>query len=103
MGYATYLGLDPDQDKDLLWIAKEGLKAPLPGSWKACRTATGEIYYFNFDTGQSMWEHPCDQDYKQRISQAKAEKQQALREKQEAEMLAAEIAAISSRTDRIGA
>ncbi len=26
--------------------------------------ALGNIYYFNFETGQSMWEHPCDEFYK---------------------------------------
>lgn len=52
--------------KDLLWIAREGLKAPLPKPWKACRTDPGgegqpeQVYYFNFDTGESIWEHPCD-------------------------------------------
>ena len=49
----------------MLWIAKEGLKAPLPEPWKPCETAQGDIYYFNFQTGESIWEHPCDQYYKQ--------------------------------------
>ncbi len=30
MEYAEYLGVDPVEDKHLLYIAKEGLKAPLP-------------------------------------------------------------------------
>ena len=34
--------------QELLWIAKEGLKAPLPKDWKPCKTPTGDIYYFNF-------------------------------------------------------
>lgn len=28
--YAKWLGMDLEADKDILWIAKEGLKAPLP-------------------------------------------------------------------------
>lgn len=48
-------------DEPLLWIATEGLKAPLPSMWKTCRSADGEQYYFNFSTGESTWEHPCDQ------------------------------------------
>ena len=28
-----YLGLDPDVDKALMWIAVEGLSAPLPDNW----------------------------------------------------------------------
>lgn len=30
--------MDVDKDKDLMWVAKEGLKAPLPKDWKPCKT-----------------------------------------------------------------
>jgi centrosomal protein CEP164 len=33
--YAKFLGMDPDVDKNFIWIAKQGLKAPLPEGWKA--------------------------------------------------------------------
>ena len=46
--YAKWLGMDLEADKSLLWIAREGLKAPLPENWKPCKTTdTEEIYYFN--------------------------------------------------------
>ena len=45
--YAIYLGIDPTKDKDLLFIAKEGLNEPLPAPWKACRASNGGIYFFN--------------------------------------------------------
>ena len=32
--YCKVLGLNPDEEKDLLYIAKEGIKAPLPEGWK---------------------------------------------------------------------
>ena len=32
--YAEWLGMDIEADEDLLWIAREGLKAPLPEHWK---------------------------------------------------------------------
>lgn len=32
--YCKVLGLDPVAEKDLLFIAKEGIKAPLPKEWK---------------------------------------------------------------------
>ena len=35
--YAKWLGMDPEEDKDLFYIAKEGLKAPLPKDWKPCK------------------------------------------------------------------
>ena len=31
------LGMDLEKDKDLFYIAKEGLKAPLPKDWKPCK------------------------------------------------------------------
>lgn len=38
------------------------LQAPLPENWKPCKTTdTEEIYYFNFASGQSTWDHPCDE------------------------------------------
>ena len=49
----------------MLYIAKEGLKAPLPEPWKPCQTREGEIYYYNFQSHESTWEHPCDEYYKQ--------------------------------------
>ncbi|ORZ40410.1 hypothetical protein BCR44DRAFT_1386408 [Catenaria anguillulae PL171] len=32
--YAEFLGMNLEEDADLLWIAREGLKAPLPDAWK---------------------------------------------------------------------
>jgi hypothetical protein len=32
--YAKWIGMDLEKDKDLYWIAREGLKAPLPADWK---------------------------------------------------------------------
>jgi hypothetical protein len=29
--YAKYIGIDPDKDASLLWIAAEGISAPVPG------------------------------------------------------------------------
>ena len=58
-------------DNELLYIAKEGLKAPLPEPWKPCKTSTNEIYYFNFESGESIWEHPCDKHYKEQYLLAK--------------------------------
>lgn len=62
--YAKWLGMDEEDDQHLFWIAREGLKAPLPENWKPCKTGDGEIYYFNFSTGESVWDHPCDEFYR---------------------------------------
>lgn len=62
--YGKWLGMELPRDENLLWIAREGLKAPLPDNWKACKSEKGELYYFNFKTGQSIWDHPLDDHYK---------------------------------------
>ena len=48
--YARYLGMDMVKDRELFYIAKEGLKAPLPGPWKPCKSQDNQIYYYNFET-----------------------------------------------------
>ncbi|KAG6579994.1 WW domain [Phytophthora cinnamomi] len=74
--YATWLGMDLEAERDLFWIAREGLKAPLPENWKPCKTTdTEEIYYFNFATGQSTWDHPCDEFYRNLYEEHKKKRQ----------------------------
>ena len=36
--YARFLGMDVKYDQELFFIAKEGLKAPLPSNWKPCKS-----------------------------------------------------------------
>lgn len=71
--YARYLGMNLPEDRELLWIAREGLKAPLPKDWKPIKTRDGDVYYYNFATKQSLWEHPCDEHYKKVYQQKKKE------------------------------
>jgi Splicing factor len=62
-----------NQDRDLLWIAKEGLCAALPPNWKACQSGEdGDIFYFNFKTGESVWDHPCDAKFKELLQVEKS-------------------------------
>ncbi|CAG9326172.1 unnamed protein product [Blepharisma stoltei] len=74
LDYAKWLGMKLPEDKDFLYIAKEGLKAPLPEPWKACQNKEGEIYFFNFQTGESVWDHPCDKYYKDLFQELKTKK-----------------------------
>jgi len=74
--YAKWLGMDLKNDTDLFWVAKEGLMAPLPKNWKPCKTKdTEDIYYFNFSTGDSTWDHPCDGYYKRLYEEEKKKKE----------------------------
>lgn len=38
---------------------------------------TGDIYYFNFSSGQSTWDHPCDERYRRLVAQERERAQQA--------------------------
>ncbi|KAL0972763.1 hypothetical protein UPYG_G00194470 [Umbra pygmaea] len=67
--YAREIGIDPDQEPELLWLAREGIVAPLPPEWKPCQDVTGDVYYFNFSSGQSTWDHPCDEQYRSLVKQ----------------------------------
>jgi len=73
--YAEWLGMDLQEDKNLLWIAREGIKAPLPHPWKPCKAPNGEVYYFDFETGESIWDHPCDLRFRELYKQVKKSKQ----------------------------
>jgi hypothetical protein len=74
--------MDAAKDAALLWIAREGLKAPLPEPWKTCRTedGSGKVYYFNFDSGESIWEHPCDLKYKKKFADEKQKLEEQAKE-----------------------
>ncbi|XP_041090887.1 centrosomal protein of 164 kDa-like isoform X2 [Polyodon spathula] len=74
--YAREVGIDPDKEPELMWLAREGIVMPLPSEWKPCQDVTGEVYYFNFSSGQSTWDHPCDLQYRSLVA-AEREKLQA--------------------------
>ena len=77
--YATdVLGLSLSSDADLIWIARQGIKEPLPPEWKPIQDVSGDIYYFNFENGQSMWDHPCDEYYRGLYLQEKKKKKEQL-------------------------
>ncbi|KAM7086708.1 centrosomal protein of 164 kDa isoform 7-T9 [Molossus nigricans] len=67
--FAQKIGIDPTKEPELMWLAREGIVAPLPVQWKPCQDITGDIYYFNFANGQSMWDHPCDEHYRNLVTQ----------------------------------
>ncbi|XP_073513171.1 centrosomal protein of 164 kDa isoform X1 [Phyllobates terribilis] len=73
--YARMIGIDPDTEAELMWLAREGIVAPLPPDWKPCQDVTGDIYYFNFATGQSTWDHPIDEHYRELVTEERAKLQ----------------------------
>ncbi|KGL79107.1 Centrosomal protein of 164 kDa, partial [Tinamus guttatus] len=61
--FAREIGIDPAQEPERLTGA---FSLPLlPRS----QDITGDIYYFNFANGQSTWDHPCDDHYRELVIQ----------------------------------
>ncbi|MFT7803416.1 centrosomal protein of 164 kDa-like [Arapaima gigas] len=67
--FARDIGIDPDEEPELMWLAREGLLAPLPAEWKPREDAAGEMYFFNHCTGESTWGDPCIEFYRQKVVQ----------------------------------
>ena len=61
--YASYLGMDPDQDEELLWIAEQALRAPVPEGWEELMDPLGNLYFYNEGTMQATRQHPMDGYY----------------------------------------
>ena len=53
--------MDLEKDKEFLYIAQEGLKAPVPEPWETYQDDNDEIFYVNSQTGQKMYDHPLDE------------------------------------------
>lgn len=71
--FAVWLGADPKQDRELFWIAKDALKAKIPAPWKFYqrKDGQGEPFYFNPVTGESLWDHPLDQHFRDLMKEEK--------------------------------
>ncbi|CAL7939829.1 unnamed protein product [Xylocopa violacea] len=71
--YARRLGIDPDTEPHLLYLAREGLMAALPKGWLPCfHETSGAWYYYQASTKTTTWEHPLDAVYKELVEQARA-------------------------------
>jgi len=69
--YAKFIGIDTDKEPHLRWIAERGVCAPVPPPWDECADGE-EIFYFNKNTNESIWEHPCDSKYKRLVKKYRA-------------------------------
>ncbi|KAF4667649.1 hypothetical protein FOZ61_008037 [Perkinsus olseni] len=68
--YALWLGLT-DDDRDLFWIAVQALTTPIPEPWVQCQTASGDVFFHNSKTKESVWDHPFDSFYQQAVTKYK--------------------------------
>lgn len=62
--YAVYLGMDLEEDKELLYIAEMAMNAPLPSGWTELVDEDGREFYSNQITGVSTYEHPLDSHFR---------------------------------------
>ena len=73
-GYAKFLGMNLETDQEFLFIAEEGLKAPVPEPWKTFFNENDEIFYVNPVTNEKMYDHPLDEEYRQKFLRLKAQR-----------------------------
>mmetsp|Transcript_15647 Transcript_15647/g.34749 ORF Transcript_15647/g.34749 Transcript_15647/m.34749 type:complete len:277 (-) Transcript_15647:40-870(-) len=64
IAYARYLGIDPVNDNDLLWLAEEALAAPLPAEWTEHFDSNDRVFYYNATSHVSSWTHPLETIYR---------------------------------------
>ncbi|XP_016995264.2 centrosomal protein of 164 kDa [Drosophila takahashii] len=73
--YASLIGIEPQREQHLLYLAKEGLMAALPLDWKICYSEEKNgHYYHNTRTKESQWDHPLDAIYRDLVNQARRQK-----------------------------
>ena len=58
--------MDPENqiDRNLLWIAKNGLMEPVPQPWQALKDSNDNIIYYNTVTKERTHQHPMDFHYR---------------------------------------
>ncbi|RYD77031.1 MAG: hypothetical protein EOP84_16100, partial [Verrucomicrobiaceae bacterium] len=59
-----YLGICVLSEQNMIWIAADALKAPLPVNWVALKDESGRTFFHNRLSGQSRWEHPLDPHFR---------------------------------------
>jgi hypothetical protein len=51
-------------DRQLLWIAKQGLLEPVPHPWQILQQPNDDIIYYNSVTKERTSQHPMDDNYR---------------------------------------
>lgn len=59
-----YLGIRVLSEPNMVWIAADALKAPLPVSWTAQKDSSGRTYFYNHLNNQTKLEHPLDPHFR---------------------------------------
>ncbi|CAH8581129.1 unnamed protein product [Heterobilharzia americana] len=75
MLYAESIGIDVEKERDLLYIAKEGISANLPKGWQVLKDENNQIFYYDSKSGISLWEHPLDKYFRDCVIKARQRNQ----------------------------
>eukprot|EP00927_Polykrikos_kofoidii_P001252 TRINITY_DN10452_c0_g1_i2.p1 TRINITY_DN10452_c0_g1~~TRINITY_DN10452_c0_g1_i2.p1 ORF type:complete len:670 (+),score=98.82 TRINITY_DN10452_c0_g1_i2:85-2094(+) len=62
--YSRHLGIDPEEEEELLWIAELAALAPMPMGWTEHCDAQGRAFYYNADQRTSWWTHPLEDEHR---------------------------------------
>uniref|UniRef100_A0A182KBA8 WW domain-containing protein n=1 Tax=Anopheles christyi TaxID=43041 RepID=A0A182KBA8_9DIPT len=73
--YAVKIGIDPEKEGSLIYLARQGLLHPLPENWKPWYVDYSKqvkaYYYYDRITKKSQWEHPIDVLYRAKVIDAR--------------------------------
>lgn len=83
--YASSIGIDPQNEKHLLWIAERGFNAPVPDDWETIVNANGIRSYrkkamtdnlwcrqqLGHSKDDEIWEHPVDEQMRDLVRLAR--------------------------------
>ena len=89
--FAHHLGIDIDAEEQLMFIAKEALQN-MPEGWELGVSPEGDEnagipYFFKIESGESVWEHPNDEMYKERVKEERIKRAAAAAERKKAKLL----------------
>lgn len=59
------------EDEAFLYLAREGITAPLPPNWMAYERNDGEVYYKHRITQEKTYDHPTDIEYRKKYEELK--------------------------------
>lgn len=66
--FARYIGIDPDNEQYLMYLAEEGFSAQTPKPWVQCVDEQNNTFYFNKETNECMTDsHPNAEIYKSKV------------------------------------
>nr|VZI25881.1 unnamed protein product [Spirometra erinaceieuropaei] len=72
--YATSIGIDVEKEPELIYLAREGISAPLPEGWSAIQDKDNNIFYHECSTGRTTQDHPMDALYRKLVTDARKRK-----------------------------